>query len=118
MEGASGTERGQGPFGEVSLPQRPSHKGGRGIYPRCPRRVPGLNSLNAERRGKMTCVRVGVRTVVAPVERGGDTSARCPYRTGLRTSVVGASRRDARAACSGAIRRTRKGVARGLVFDW
>src|SRR5438132_1442582 len=91
---------------------------GRDGSPSRPRRVQRRNSSNAERRGKRTCFRLGVRTFVPPLKRGGDTSARCPYRTGLRTTVVGASRRDARAACSGAIRRTRKGVARGLVFDW
>src|SRR5438445_2204218 len=59
---------------------------------------------------------MGVRTFVPPLKRGGDTSARCPYRKRFRTTVVGASRRDARAACSGAICRARNGLANRLVL--
>src|SRR5467141_2948106 len=59
---------------------------------------------------------MGVCRFVPPLKRGGDTSARCPYRKRFGATVVGASRRDARAACSGAIRRARNGLANRLVF--
>src|SRR3989442_10537084 len=59
---------------------------------------------------------LGVRRFVPPLKRGGDTSARCPYRKRFGATVVGASRRDARAACSGAIRRRRNGLANRFVL--
>src|SRR5437879_2598839 len=52
---------------------------------------------------------MGVRTIVPPLNGAGTPRRGVPTRGRRRASVVGASRRDARAACSGAI---------GYAFFW